>query len=425
MGTHFVFKRFSERIALQMASINTHYDKLSAGYLFPEIARRTQAFLDAHSGAQVMRLGIGNTTEPLPKSAIASLHAAVDQMAHVETYRGYADGGEGEPEMREALAKRYAKYGVVLDASEVFVSDGAKSDSANIQSIFGIDNVIAVQDPAYPVYVESNVIAGRTGEAIDDQYEGLVYMPCTEANGFVPDVPDRKVDLIYICSPNNPTGAVANREQLRAFVTYAQKREAVIIYDAAYAGYISDADLPKSIYEIEGAKSCAIEINSFSKDTGFTGVRLGWTVVPLDLVVEDAAPGKVNALWGRRQNTFFNGASNIVQLGALSVFTEEGERECREMIAYYMENERIIRTGLESLGLTVFGGVHAPYLWVKTPGGMSSWDFFDKLLSEAHVVGTPGSGFGPAGEGYFRLSAFGHRENIERAVASIRANLQL
>lgn len=408
-----------------MASINTHYDKLAAGYLFPEIARRTQAFLDAHSGVAVMRLGIGNTTEPLPKSVIAGLHDAVDQMAHVETYRGYADGGEGEPEMREALAKRYAKYGVELDASEVFVSDGAKSDSANIQSIFGIDNVIAVQDPAYPVYVESNVIAGRTGEAVNDQYEGLVYMPCTEANGFVPDVPDQKVDLIYICSPNNPTGAVANKAQLRAFVNYAREHKAVIIYDAAYAGYISDADLPKSIYEIEGAKACAIEINSFSKDTGFTGVRLGWTVVPMELIVEGAAPGKVNALWGRRQNTFFNGASNVVQLGALSVFTEEGERECREMIAYYMENARIIRTGLESLRLTVFGGVHAPYLWVKTPSGMSSWGFFDKLLSEAHVVGTPGSGFGPAGEGYFRLSAFGHRENIDRAVASIQANLQL
>ena len=408
-----------------MASINTHYDKLAAGYLFPEIARRTQAFLDAHSGVAVMRLGIGNTTETLPKSAIAGLHDAVDQMAHVETYRGYADGGEGEPEMREALAKRYAKYGVELDASEVFVSDGAKSDSANIQSIFGIDNVIAVQDPAYPVYVESNVIAGRTGEAVDDQYEGLVYMPCTEANGFVPDVPDQKVDLIYICSPNNPTGAVANKAQLRAFVNYAREHKAVIIYDAAYAGYISDADLPKSIYEIEGAKACAIEINSFSKDTGFTGVRLGWTVVPMELIVEGAAPGKVNALWGRRQNTFFNGASNIVQLGALAVFTEEGERECREMIAYYMENARIIRTGLESLCLTVFGGVHAPYLWVKTPGNMSSWGFFDKLLSEAHVVGTPGSGFGRAGEGYFRLSAFGHRENIERAVASIQTNLQL
>ena len=250
-------------------------------------------------------------------------------------------------------------------------------------------------------------------------------MPCTEANGFVPDVPDQKVDLIYICSPNNPTGAVANKAQLRAFVNYAREHKAVIIYDAAYAGYISDADLPKSIYEIEGAKACAIEINSFSKDTGFTGVRLGWTVVPMELIVEGAAPGKVNALWGRRQNTFFNGASNIVQLGALSVFTEEGERECREMIAYYMENARIIRTGLESLCLTVFGGVHAPYLWVKTPGGMSSWGFFDKLLSEAHVVGTPGSGFGRAGEGYFRLSAFGHRENIDQAVASIQTNLQL
>ncbi len=408
-----------------MANINTHYDKLSAGYLFPEIARRTDAFLDAQPKAQVMRLGIGNTTEPLPKSVIAGLHDAVDQMARAETYRGYADTGEGEPEMRAALAKRYAKYGVELRASEVFVSDGAKSDSANIQSIFGIDNVIAVQDPAYPVYVDSNVIAGRTGEAVDDQYDGLVYMPCTEANGFMPDVPDQKVDLIYICSPNNPTGAVASRARLQAFVDYAREHRAVIIFDAAYAGYISDADLPRSIYEVEGAKSCAIEINSFSKDTGFTGVRLGWSIVPMDLVVEDTAPGKVNALWGRRQNTFFNGASNIVQLGALSVFTEQGERECREMIAYYMENARIIREGLESIGLTVFSGVHAPFLWLKTPGGTSSWDFFDKLLSEAHVVGTPGSGFGPAGEGYFRLSAFGHRENIEQAVASIQTNLRV
>ena len=408
-----------------MASINANYDKLAAGYLFPEIARRTQVFLDAHPEVSVMRLGIGNTTEPLTKSVIAGLHDAVDQMANVETYRGYADGGEGEPEMREALAKRYAKYGVDLDASEVFVSDDAKSDSANIQSIFGMDNVIAVQDPAYPVYVDSNVIAGRTGEAVDDQYEGLVYMPCTEENGFMPEVPDEKVDLIYICSPNNPTGAVATRAQLQAFVDYARAHKAVIIYDAAYAGYISDADLPRTIYEVEGAKSCAIEINSFSKDTGFTGVRLGWTIVPMDLVVEDAEAGKLNTLWGRRQNTFFNGASNIVQLGALSVFTEAGERECQKMIAYYMENARIIRAGLRSIGLTVFGGVHAPYLWLKTPNGLSSWDFFDKLLSETHVVGTPGSGFGPAGEGYFRLSSFGHREDVERAVASIQANLKI
>ena len=408
-----------------MAKINTNYDKLAAGYLFPEIARRTNGFLEANAGVTVMRLGIGNTTEPLTDAVIAGLHDAVDQMANVDTYRGYADGGEGEPEMREALAKRYAKRGVDLEASEVFVSDGGKPDSANIQSIFGLDNVVAVQDPAYPVYVDSNVISGRTGLATDGQYEGLVYMPCTEENGFFPDVPDQKVDLIYLCSPNNPTGAVATKAQLQTFVDYARKHKAVIIFDAAYCGYISDPELPKSIYEVEGAKECAVEINSFSKDTGFTGVRLGWSVVPHDLVVEGTEPGKVNALWNRRQNTFFNGASNIIQLGALSVFTEAGERECDKMVAYYMENARIIRESLESIGLTVFGGIHAPYLWLKTPNGLSSWEFFDKLLSETHVVGTPGAGFGPAGEGYFRLSSFGHRENIETAVNSIESNLKL
>lgn len=408
-----------------MAKINTNYDKLAAGYLFPEIARRTNAFLSENEGASVMRLGIGNTTEPLTPTIVAGLHDAVDQMAHVDTYRGYADGGEGEPEMREALAKRYGKRGVSLEASEVFVSDGGKPDSANIQSIFGADNVVAVQDPAYPVYVDSNVIAGRTGLAKDGQYEGLVYMPCTEENDFFPALPDTKVDLIYICSPNNPTGTVATKEQLQAFVDYARANKAVILFDAAYCGYISDPELPKSIYEIEGAKECAVELNSFSKDTGFTGVRLGWAVVPHDLVVEGTEPGKVNALWNRRQNTFFNGASNIIQLGALAAFTEEGERECAETVAYYMENARIIREGLESIGLTVFGGVHAPYLWLKTPNGLTSWEFFDKLLSETHVVGTPGSGFGPAGEGYFRLSAFGHRENIDTAVASIKDNLKL
>lgn len=408
-----------------MAKINTNYDKLAAGYLFPEIARRTRAFLDANAGVSVMRLGIGNTTEPLTKTVIAGLHDAVDQMADVATYRGYADGGEGEPEMREALAQRYGKRGVTLDPSEVFVSDGGKPDSANIQSIFGIDNVVAVQDPAYPVYVDSNVIAGRTGLAKNGQYEGLVYMPCTEDNDFFPELPRQKVDLIYICSPNNPTGTVATKEQLQSFVDYAREHKAVIIFDAAYAGYISDPALPKSIYEIDGAKECAIELNSFSKDTGFTGVRLGWSVVPKELIVEGTEPGKVNALWNRRQNTFFNGASNIIQLGALSVFTEAGERECNEMIAYYMENARIIREALESIGLTVFGGVHAPYLWLKTPNGLSSWEFFDKLLSETHVVGTPGAGFGPAGEGYFRLSSFGHRENIKIAVESIKTNLKL
>ncbi len=408
-----------------MATINQNYDKLVAGYLFPEIARRTETFLEGHPGVSVLKLGIGNTTEPLTPSVVAGLHEAVEAMANVQTYRGYADGGEGEPEMREALANRYRKAGISIDASEVFVSDGAKSDSANIQSIFGQDNVVAVQDPAYPVYVDSNVISGRTGESEEGQFKGIVYMPCKEESDFFPHIPSEKVDLIYLCSPNNPTGGVATRDQLKSFVDYAQENKAVIFFDAAYAGYISDPELPRSIYEIDGAKNCAIEINSFSKDTGFTGVRLGWSIVPMDLVVEGAEPGKLNTLWGRRQNTFFNGASNIVQLGALAVFSEAGEAECRELVAYYLQNAQRIRTTLKDIGLTVFGGEHAPYLWLKTPNKMSSWDFFDKLLAETHVVGTPGSGFGPSGEGFFRLSAFGHHEDIEVAVNSIRENLTL
>ncbi len=408
-----------------MATINSNYSKLSAGYLFPEIARRTSAYLDANPGVKVMRLGIGNTTEPLPPSVIAGLHEAVERLAAVETYSGYADGSEGDVGLREAIAGRYAERGVVLDPDEIFVSDGGKPDSANLQSIFGLDNVVAVQDPAYPVYVDSNVIAGRTGQMVEGQYEGIVYMPCTEDNGFFPELPGGKVDLIYICSPNNPIGSVANRNQLQTFVDYARDQRAVLIFDAAYCAYISDPDLPRTIYEIDGAKTCAIEINSFSKDTGFTGVRLGWSAVPQDLVVEEAEPGVVNGLWRRRQNTMFNGASNIAQGGALAVFTEAGKAECGEMVAYYMANAGRIRSGLEGLGLTVYGGVHAPYLWMKTPGGMGSWVFFDKLLSEAHVVGTPGAGFGPSGEGFFRLSAFGHREDIELAVDSIENNLKL
>lgn len=407
-----------------MARINANYDKLQAGYLFPEIAKRTRAFLAAHPGAQVMRLGIGNTTEPLTPALIAGLHRGVDKLADVKTYTGYGDE-QGNTDLREALAKRYTEYGVSLDPDEFFVSDGAKPDSANIQSIFGLDNVIAVQDPAYPVYVDSNVIAGRTGAVKGSQYAGLVYMPCTEANGFFPELPKGKVDLIYLCSPNNPTGAVATREQLKLFVDYALKHKAVIIYDAAYASFIADPELPRTIFEVEGAKSCALEINSFSKEAGFTGVRLGWAVVPKDLVCEDGEPGKLNRLWLRRQTTMFNGASNIVQDGGVAILSERGQKECREIIAYYMNNARVIREGLESIGIKVFGGVNAPYLWMKTPNGLPSWDFFDKLLSEAHVVGTPGSGFGPAGEGYFRLSAFGHAEDIQRAVASIKSNLKI
>ncbi len=407
-----------------MARTNPNYDKLSAGYLFPEIGRRTRAFIESRPGVEVMRLGIGNTTEPLTPTALAGLHAGVDKLADRDTYSGYGDE-QGNEALREALARRYAGYGVELDADEFFISDGAKPDTANIQSIFGPDNVVAVQDPAYPVYVDTNVIGGRTGRARNGSYEGLIYMPCTDANGFFPDLPDRKADLIYLCSPNNPTGAVATHEQLARMVHYARRHKAVIIFDAAYAAYISDPTLPRSIYEVEGAKECAIEINSFSKEAGFTGVRLGWSIVPKAAVCEDAAPGKLHSLWFRRQTTMFNGASNIVQDGGLAVLSEAGQCECRELIAYYMGNAALIRDGLESLGIQVYGGVNAPYIWMETPGGLSSWEFFDKLLEEAHVAGTPGSGFGPSGEGYFRLSAFGHREDVARAVESIKANLSL
>jgi LL-diaminopimelate aminotransferase len=407
-----------------MAKLNPNYDKLQAGYLFPEIAKRTRAFQAEHPGAKIMRLGIGDTTEPLTPSVIAGLHRGVEKLADVKTYSGYG-AEQGNTGLRQALAERYRRLGVSIDPDEVFVSDGAKPDSANIQSIFGVDNIVAVQDPAYPVYVDSNVIAGRTGQWKDGRFQGLVYMPCTAVNGFIPEVPEGKVDLIYLCSPNNPTGAVATKEQLKRFVDYARAHEAVIIYDSAYAAFISDASLPKSIFEIDGATECALEISSFSKEAGFTGVRLGWSVVPKTLRCEHADAGKVHRLWNRRQTTMFNGASNIVQEGGLAVLSELGQTECGEMVAYYMANARTIKQGLEGLGLTVYGGVNAPYVWMETPGGMSSWEFFDKLLHEAHVVGTPGSGFGPGGEGFFRLSAFGHAEDIEAAVASIRENLTL
>lgn len=407
-----------------MAKINTNYDKLSAGYLFPEIARRTTAFLEANPGTEVMRLGIGDTTEPIVPSVLDGLHHGVDKLGKVETYSGYGSS-EGIEPLREAIASQYRDGGADVKASEVFVSEGAKSDSANIQSIFSKDNVVAVQDPAYPIYVDSNVIAGRTGEAAGSGYDGLVYMPCTEENDFFPAVPDGKVDIIYLCSPNNPTGAVATKEQLATFVDYARSNQAVILFDSAYAAFITHPELPRSIYEIDGARECAIELNSFSKTAGFTGVRLAWTIVPHDCVAENAAPGKLHALWTRRQNTFFNGASNVVQEGGLAVLAAEGRRQTGEQVAFYLENARIIREGLQGAGIVTYGGDNAPYVWMKVPGDLSSWEFFDKLLGECHVVGTPGAGFGPSGEGFFRLSAFGHREDVERAVASIKANLQL
>jgi LL-diaminopimelate aminotransferase len=407
-----------------MVKINGNYDKLGSTYLFVEISRRTKQFIEKNPGVKLMRLGIGNTTEPLVPSVIKGLHLGVDKLADVKTYTGYGDE-QGDSRLRKAIADSYGKRNVKIAPDEVFVSDGAKPDSANIQSIFDTSSVIAVQDPAYPVYVDSNVISGRTGMATGTTYQGIVYMPCNEQNGFFPGVPGQKVDIIYLCSPNNPTGAVATKEQLKRFVDYARANKAVIIFDAAYSPFIKDPALPRSIYEIDGATECAIEINSFSKSAGFTGVRLGWTVVPKTLVVDGAEAGKVNALWNRRQTTMFNGASNIVQEGGLAAISDEGLKEDQLTINGYMENARIIKEGLISKGLKVYGGVNAPYLWVKTPNNMPSWEFFDKVLNEARVVITPGSGFGPSGEGYVRVSAFGHRQDIEAAVESIKANLKI
>ncbi len=407
-----------------MARINSNYRKLAAGYLFPEIERRVRAFQAQNPSIKIHRLGIGNTTEALTPTVINGLKEGVERLADTESYSGYGDE-QGSAELRRELSRYYAGRGAALEPDEFFISDGAKPDAGNIQSIFSAGSRVAFQDPAYPVYVDSNVIAGRSGpyEPSRGNYGGFVYMPCREEQGFIPEPPAERVDLIYLCSPNNPTGAVADHRQLKKFVDYAREHKAVLIFDAAYAEYITDPALPRSIFEIEGARECAIEINSFSKFAGFTGVRLGWTAVPKTLTVEGSAAGEVHRCWLRRQTTFFNGASNIAQHGGLAVLSPAGLEECRGLIGYYMENARIIKKGLSDHGLTVYSGENAPYLWLKTPGSLSSWEFFDKLLREAHVVGTPGSGFGPSGEGYFRLSAFGHRADIEEAVQSIKTKL--
>ena len=410
-----------------MVKINANYNKLVAGYLFPEIAKRVKKYQEENPDAKIMRLGIGDTTEHLTDVVIEGLHKGVDKLSKNETYSGYADG-QGDIRLREEIVKRYKRrYGVNLDVSEIFVSDGAKSDSSNIQSIFDQNSIVAIQDPAYPVYVDSNVIAGRTDEFDKEKglFNGLYYMQCTKENGFFPKIPDKKVDLIYLCSPNNPTGTVPSEKQLKEFVDYAIENKSIIIFDSAYAEFITEEGLIRSIYEIGGAKKCAIEITSLSKSNGFTGVRLGWTIVPKECVCEDGNEGKLNSLWNRRQSTMFNGASNIVQEGAIAAVSEEGDKQSQEIINYYMENARIIKQGLDEFGIETFGGKNAPYVWMRTPNNMTSWEFFDKLLNETHVVGTPGSGFGPSGEGYFRLSAFGHREDILRAVKSIKENLNL
>lgn len=407
-----------------MATVNPDFRKIAAGYLFPEVARRTAAWQSRNPEAKVLKLGIGNTTEALCPVLTEAMHRQIDRLSDRETYTGYGDE-QGNTNLRKALAGYYRSFGVELADDEFFVSDGAKADAGNIQEIFGRDNVVAVQDPAYPVYVDSNVAGGRTGlfNAEKGCYDGFVYLPSTVDNGFIPEPPKEKVDLIYLCSPNNPTGAVATHAQLKAFVDYANSCGAVIIFDAAYSEYISDPSLPRSIYEIEGAKTCAIEISSFSKFAGFTGVRLGWTIVPHGLRCENSEPDELHRLWNRRQCTFFNGASNISQAGGIAVLSPEGLKECRELIGYYMGNARIIRDGLTQVGLTVYGGDNSPYIWARTPNGMGSWEFFDQLLEECHVVVTPGAGFGPAGEGYVRVSSYGHREDVEAAMASIIKNL--
>jgi LL-diaminopimelate aminotransferase len=409
----------------KMANINNNFSKLAAGYLFPEIARRTNSFLQENPGVELMKLGIGNTTEALSKTLVEAMKDKLDQLSDRETYTGYGDE-QGDTQLRVALKDYYKNYGVELDATEFFVSDGAKADAANIQELFSKDSIVAFQDPAYPVYVDSNVVAGRT-EGYDKEkqgYSNFVYLPCTEENNFVPEIPQSKVDLIYLCSPNNPTGAVMTHQELKAFVDYANENKAVIIFDSAYSEYIIDPSLPRSIYEVEGAKSCAIEINSFSKNAGFTGVRLGWTIVPKELVCQNSEPGVINSMWNRRQCTFFNGASNIAQAGGLSALSGSGLQECKELVSYYMGNAKIIKEGLESVNIVCYGGVNSPYIWAKTPNNMTSWEFFDYLLRECHVVITPGSGFGPNGENFIRVSSYGHRENVEKAIESIMENFK-
>ena len=407
-----------------MALINEHYLKLTAGYLFPEIARRTGAFEEKHPGADVIRMGIGDVVKGIPRVVAEAMKEAVEEMAHDESFQGYPPG-EGYDFLIDAIVEQeYASRGVEVAADEVIVSDGSKCDSANIQEIFAIDNTVALTDPVYPVYCDSNVMAGRTGDAGEDgRYAGLVYLPCTVESGFLPPLPDGRVDLVYLCSPNNPTGAVMPREVLAEWVAYARDEKAVLFFDAAYEGYISDPGIPRSIYEIDGAREVAVEMRSFSKSAGFTGLRCAFTVVPKDLRAFSAAGEghSLHAAWVRRHNTKFNGVSYPVQRGAAASYSPEGRRATAETISFYMENARLMKERLSACGYAVYGGVNAPYLWIATPEGTDSWGFFDMLLEEAHVVGTPGSGFGAAGEGYLRLSAFQHREAVEEALTRIAA----
>ena len=405
-----------------MIQVNENFLQLQRNYLFAEVAQRVATFGEQHPEAKIIRLGIGDVTQPLAPAVIEAMHKAVDEQAKKETFHGYGPE-QGYPFLIDAIIKHdYASRGINLEPSEVFISDGAKSDCGNIGDMLRHDNSIGVTDPVYPVYIDSNVMSGRTGTMENGRWTDVVYIPCTAENHFVPDLPSRRVDIIYLCYPNNPTGTTLSKEELKKWVNYALANDVIIMYDSAYEAYIQDPSIPHSIYEIKGAKKVAIEFRSFSKTAGFTGVRCGYTVVPKELCAFTLQGERVplNRLWNRRQCTKFNGTSYITQRGAEAIYSPEGKQQVKATIDYYMTNARIMKEGLQSCGLEVFGGDNAPYLWLKTPDGLSSWKFFDKLLYEVNIVGTPGVGFGPSGEGYLRLTAFGDRESTQEAMERLR-----
>lgn len=405
-----------------MALVNERFLKLPNNYLFSDIAKKVNAFKVSHPKTDLIRLGIGDVTRPLPQASIKAMHKAVDELANKETFHGYGPE-QGYDFLIDAVIRNdYTPRGVYLEPGEVFISDGAKSDTGNIGDILRHDNSIGVTDPIYPVYIDSNVMCGRAGILEDGRWSNVVYLPCLSENNFVPEIPDRRIDILYLCYPNNPTGTVISKAELKKWVNYALENDTLILYDAAYEAYIQDPDIPHSIYEIKGAKKVAIEFRSFSKTAGFTGVRCGYTVVPKELTAATLEGERIplNRMWNRRQCTKFNGTSYITQRGAEAIYTPEGKKQVKAIIQYYMANARIMKEALESTGLKVFGGENAPYLWVKAPGEVSSWKFFEQMLYEANVVGTPGVGFGPSGEGYIRLTAFGERADCEEAMKRIR-----
>lgn len=404
-----------------MAHVNENFLKLPGSYLFSDIAKKVKAYQESHPDKRLIRLGIGDVTRPLPQASIEAMHRAVDEMANKSTFHGYGPE-QGYDFLIDTIIKNdFEPRGIELSSSEVFISDGAKSDTGNIGDILGLDNKVAVTDPVYPVYVDSNVMGGRAGQLNGKQWSDITYMPCTAENNFIPSIPSNRIDVIYLCYPNNPTGTTLTTAELKKWVDYALSHDALILFDAAYEAYIREDDIPHSIFEIEGAKRCAIEFRSFSKTAGFTGVRCGYTLIPKEVTATTATGERValNALWNRRQCTKFNGTSYITQRGAEAIYSNEGKQQVRETIDYYMENARIMREGLTAAGIQVFGGKNAPYLWVKTPEGFTSWQFFDHLLNEANIVSTPGVGFGPSGEGYLRLTAFGQREDCIEAIQRI------